>query len=342
MSLKRTCGVDLGSDTIKIIDKKERQYLCEKNMIAVRKKTKVVARGQKAWEIFEKAPADVCAGSPVKDGALAEGRNQELILVYLVKKFATFFTKHPNLYVTAPSDVSQVEKRAYVKILEGASLRAKHVWMVEKGIADAAGLGMPMDDPSGNMIVNLGGGHTEISVISDGKVILNRVLRLGGQKLDADIISMVRHQYQLHIGTKTAEELKIHLASIGQVPGKVQKVYGIHAVTGLPKAEEISALSVSVSVIESIDQITEAVHAMLERTPPQLLADIQKAGIYLTGGVSQLPGLASYMEKELEVPVYTVQDPVSCVVRGLARIMNDSALRKSLCFSLKEFAGNTI
>ena len=167
-------------------------------------------------------------------------------------------------------------------------------------------------------------------------------MRLGGQKLDADIISMVRHQYQLHIGTKTAEELKIHLASIGQVPGKVQKVYGIHAVTGLPKAEEISALSVSVSVIETIDQITEAVHAMLERTPPQLLADIQKAGIYLTGGVSQLPGLASYMEKEPEVPVYTVQDPVSCGVRGLARIMNDSALRKSLCFSLKEFAGNTI
>ena len=182
--------------------------------------------------------------------------------------------------MTAPSDVSQVEKRAYVKILGGASLRAKHVWMVEKGIADAAGLGMPMDDPSGNMIVNLGGGHTEISVISDGKVILNRVLRLGGQKLDADIISMVRHQYQLHIGTKTAEELKIHLASIGQVSWKSTEGLRHSCSDWASKGRrDFPLFSVSVSVIETIDQITEAVHAMLERTPPQLLADIQKAGI---------------------------------------------------------------
>ncbi|MDO5422818.1 MAG: rod shape-determining protein [Eubacteriales bacterium] len=341
MSLKRTCGVDLGSDAIKITDNREKQYLCEKNIIAIRQKTHVIALGDRAWEIFEKAPADVYAGYPVRDGALAEGKNQELILAYLVKKFATFFTKHPNLYVTAPSDISQVERRAYYKILSGG-LGAKRIWMVEKGIADAAGLGMPMDDPSGNMIVNLGGGHTEISVISEGKIILNRVLRLGGQKLDEEIAGMVRRQYQLHIGSRTAEELKNTMASIGQIPEKSAKIYGIHTVTGLPAAKEISALSVSVAILETIEQITEAVHTMLERTPPQLLADIRKAGIYLTGGVSQIPGLAWSMQSELEIPVYNVQDPVSCGVRGLVRIMNDPALRKTLCFSLKEFAGNTI
>lgn len=341
MSLRRACGMDLGSDTIKITDKKEKLYVCEKNVIAVRKKRRVIARGDSAWEIYGKAPADVYAGFPVRQGALAEGRNQELILIYLVKKFSTFFTKHPNLYITAPSDISQVERRAYSKIFD-SGIGAKHVWMVEKGIADAVGIGMPLDDPAGNMIVNLGGGHTEISVISDGRMILNRVLRIGGQKLDEDIAAMVRRQYHLAIGEKTAEKLKNSLACFGDIPEKSLKVYGIQTVTGLPKAEEIAALNVSVAIIESIDQITEAVHAMLERTPPQLLNDIRRAGIYLTGGVSQLPGLAPYMQAELEIPVYTVQDPISCGVRGLVKIMNDPSLKKKACFSLKEFAGNTI
>lgn len=340
MSLKRVCGVDLGSDSIKISDQREKLYVCEKNMIAIRQKKKILARGDAAWEIYGKAPADVTADFPVRDGQLAEGRNQELILLYLVRQFSTLFTKRPNLYVTAPSDISQVERRAYAKIFGGGI--AKKVRLVEKGIADAAGLGMPMDDPAGNMIVNIGGGHTEISVISEGKIILNRVLPLGGQKMDEQIASMIRRQYQLAIGAKTAESLKNRLAAIGEIPPGTEKIYGIHTVTGLPRAEEIAALNVSVAILETVDQIMEAVRAMLERTPPQLLADIRRAGIYLTGGASQLPGLTHYMQAELEVPVYGAKDPVSCGVKGLVRIMNDPALRKKACFSLKEFAGNTI
>ena len=220
MSLKRICAIDLGSDTIKVTDGNEKLYVCEKNMIAIRNKKDVIALGNPAWEIFEKAPTDVYAGCPVKDGALAEGRNQELILVYVLKKFSTFFTRHPNVYIAAPSDISQVERRAYYKIF-GGGLGAKKIRFVEKAVADAAGIGMPMDDPMGRMVVNLGAAHTEIAVLSEGKVILNRVLPTGGKHLDDVIASMVRRQYQLHIGSRTAQLLKESLARMGrEAPGR--------------------------------------------------------------------------------------------------------------------------
>lgn len=341
MSLKRICAIDLGSDTIKVTDRNEKLYVCEKNMIAIRNKKDVIALGNPAWEIFEKAPTDVYAGCPVKDGALAEGRNQELILVYVLKKFSTFFTRHPNVYIAAPSDISQVERRAYYKIF-GGGLGAKKIRFVEKAVADAAGIGMPMDDPMGRMVVNLGAAHTEIAVLSEGKVILNRVLPTGGKHLDDVIASMVRRQYQLHIGSRTAQLLKESLARMGEKPQGGMKVFGIHSVTGLPKEEEISALSVSVAIIENIDQLAEALQGTLERTPPQLLEDIRQTGIYLTGGVSMIHGLSLYLQKELDIPVYNVSEPTACAVRGLVRIMNDPKLRKSLSFSLREFAENTI
>lgn len=153
MSLKRICGVDLGSDTIKICDKNQKKLLCEKNMIAVRNRTDLIGVGQDAFEIYEKAPSDVYAGCPIQNGSLAEGSSQETILIHLMKNFSTFFTHHPNIYITAPTDITEVERRAYYKILSGR-LRAKSVMLVEKGVADAAGIGMPLDSPEGQMIVD--------------------------------------------------------------------------------------------------------------------------------------------------------------------------------------------
>ena len=193
MSFKRICGVDLGSDTIKICDKNQKKLLCEKNMIAVRNRTELIGVGQDAFEIYEKAPADVYAGCPIQNGSLAEGSSQETILIHLMKNFSTVFTHHPNIYMTAPTDITEVERRAYYKILSGR-LRAKRVMLVEKGVADAAGIGMPLDTPEGHMIVNLGGDRTEIYIISEGKTIIQRTLRMGGHTLDEDIINMVKRK----------------------------------------------------------------------------------------------------------------------------------------------------
>ena len=155
-------------------------------------------------------------------------------------------------------------------------------------------------------------------------------------------MSMVKKQFQLNIGRKTAEALKNQLAYLLNGPALEMRVFGIHTVTGLPRQVAIPALAVSVSIVDTIDAITEVVKTTMERTPPQLLENIRKNGIYLTGGVSLLPNLSIYMQKELEVPVYNVSDPIFTTVRGLVRIMNDSDLRKKAAFTLKDFAGNLI
>ncbi len=341
MSIKRICGVDLGSDSIKICDNNGKLSLCEKNMIAIRNKVDVIAMGQGAFEIYEKGPSNVYVGCPIQNGSLAEGSSQEMILIYMMKKFSTVLTRHPNIFTSAPTDITEVERRAYYKIMSGR-LGAKHVSLVEKGIADAAGIGMPLASKEGNMIVNLGGDRTEISVISEGKTILQRTLRIGGHNLDADIIAMVKRQFQVNIGYKTAEALKNQMAYLLTGPALEMHVYGIHAVTGLPKKIVVPSLSVSVAIVDTVDVITDAVRTTLERTPPQLLSDIRKNGIYLTGGVSLIRNLSVYMQKELDVPVYNVSNPIFTTVNGLIRIMNDGDLRRELAFSLKDFAGNTI
>lgn len=340
MLFRRVCGIDLGNDTIKISDKNEKLFLCEHNMLAIRNKIHVIAVGDRAFEIFEKAPSNVYAGSPMSNGSIADGGNLEIVLTGLLKRFSTFYCNHPDILVTAPSEISEVEKRAFYKIFS-AGIKAKRVALIQKGIADAIGIGMPMDMAEGNMIVNLGASTTEISVISEGKIILGRVLRMGGKKMDEDIAALVHRQFHLNIGSKTAEQLKNHLAYVQQIPDQEMRVFGIHTVSGIPKEAVIPALTVSVAIIETLEAIVDAIRLALERTPPQLLENIRKNGIYLTGGVSLLPNLADYIRKELGLPVYNVAEPAFCTVRGLVQIMNDSELRK-LTFSLKEFAGNTI
>lgn len=340
MLFRRICGIDLGTDTVKISDKNEKLLVYEKNMIAIRDRVHVIAIGNPAFEIYEKAPACVAAESPMAGGVIADAGNLELLLLGLLRRFSTLFCKHPDLLITAPSEISEVERRAFYQICSG-KMKAKRVALIDKGIADAVGIGMPMDMTEGNMIVNLGASGTEISVISEGKVIVGRLLRVGGKKMDEDIATMAYRQYHLNIGSKTAQLLKDHLASVQEIPQKEMKVYGIHTVSGLPKEAVIPALSVSVAIIETLEEIVDGIRAALERTPPQLLEDIRKNGIYLTGGVSQLPHLADYLRKELDVPVYNVSDPVFSTLHGLIQIMGDKELQK-LTYSLKDFAGNII
>ncbi len=340
MLFRRICGIDLGTDTVKISDKNEKLLICEKNMIAIRNQVHVIAIGNPAFDIYEKAPACVEAQSPMAGGVIADAGNLELLLLGLLRKFSSFFCKHPDLLITAPSELSEIERRAFYQICSG-KLKARRVALIDKGIADAVGIGMPMDMTEGNMMVNLGASGTEISVISEGKIIVGRLLKVGGRKMDEEIATMVYRQFHLNIGSKTAEQLKNHLASVQEVPKKEMEVYGIHTVSGLPKKAVIPALSVSVAIIETLEEIVDGIRATLERTPPQLLADIKKNGIYLTGGVSLLPHIAEYFRKELDVPVYNVADPVFSTLHGLVQIMGDKELQK-LTYSLKDFAGNII
>lgn len=339
MLFRKICGIDLGNDTIKITDKKKKKIICEKNMIAIRNKTEVLAVGNRAYEIYEKAPSCVEAGSPMRDGSIADGGNLGMILSGLLGKYSHIASRNPNILITAPMDLSEIEMRAFYKILAG--LKVKKIALVEKGIADAVGIGLPVLSQAGSMVVNIGGATTEISVISDGKIILGRQLRLGGHSLDEAVATMVRRQHSLNIGMKTAEMLRVELGYLQNGPQQMLRIYGIHTISGLPKCAAIPSCDVSKVLEDTVRTIGENISATLQRTPPQLLETIRKNGIYLSGGVSLTPNIAYVLQDIVSVPVYNIPDPVQNTVNGLAEIMNDKELRK-LTFSLRDYVGNLI
>ena len=320
MLFRKKCGIDLGSDTIKIADKKNKKVVCEKNMIAVRDKTYVIAVGQRAYEMYEKTPLCVTADSPMVDGAIADGGNLGFILARLLKRFSSVFTKRPDILVTVPMELSEIEMRAFYKVLTG--LKVRRIALVEKGVADAVGIGMPVLAQTGSMVVNIGASTTGISVISDGKVIIGRQYPYGGNAMDQAVITMVRREHNLAIGKKTAEKLRVAMG---------------YLMNGEAKSSEV----ISKAITDTADAIADAVKMTLQRTPPQLLENIQQNGIYLAGGVSLTPNIASYIQEKVTFPVYNVPDPVYNTMNGLVEIMNDKELKK-LTFSLKDYVGNLI
>lgn len=326
MLLKNICGIDLGTDMIKIRDRNGKKFMNARNMIALRDQQHVLAIGDMAYEIYEKTPANVEASCPMTNGVIANGRNMELVLDYLMKKYSSVLQQKPEVYLAIPSEITQVEQRAFFQVLSGR-IHAKKIFLVEKGIADALSIQMPVAHSLGNMIVNLGADTTEISVISQGKIILNRTLKLGGHKLDEDICTMVRRKFNLHIGQKTAERLKNNLAFMINGPRLEQQVFGLHTLSGLPKADVIPSLAVSVAIVDTIDQIIEAITNILDRTPPQVLASIEHNGIYVTGGVSMILNLPMYMQKELGIPIFHIQDPQNSTVKGLVSVINHKEYR---------------
>lgn len=334
MLFRKICGVDLGTDAIKILDKNEKLYVWEKNMIAIRKEDRVIAVGNKAYEAYEKAPADMRAESPMQHGSIANVRDMSIVLAVLLKRYMGILSGHPDVVITVPSGITELERMAF-RQLASEGLRAKRVAFIESGLAHGAGIGMPVLHPMGNMVVDMGASSTDISVISEGKIIVGKRLVIGGIRLDEEIISIVRRRYDLNIGHRTAEILKNNLAYVLRGSSGQMKVYGIHAVTGIPSAAVIRSEDVNDAITGYLREISDSIKATLERTPPQLAADIRKNGIYLTGGVSQIPNLAEYVGGILEAPTYQVPDPAASAVRGLAQIMHDGALRK-LTFPVKE------
>ena len=322
-------GVDLGTDTIKIRDKNGQHFLDTKNMIAVREGGQVVAIGDEAWEMYERNPINIEVSCPMSGGVIASATNMELVLSYALKKFSSFARKNSGLCLAVPSNVTPVEQRAFFNVISG-SRNAGRVRLIEKGIADAVSIGLPVLSDSGHMIVNIGADTTEISVISNGSVILGQTVKKGGKALDMDIATMIRRKFNLNIGMKTAERLKNNLAFMINGPRLEQKVFGIHTLSGLPKSDVIPSLAVSVSIIDTVDRLIEEVRSAYDRVPPQIARDIAQEGIFLTGGVSMILNLPIYMQKEIGLPIYHIQDPRNSTIRGILALMKDRELKKRL------------
>lgn len=336
MLFQKICGVDLGTDTIKIKDKNGKKFLYDKNVVALRNDRDVLAVGSGAYEIYEKNPQNVQVVWPMVNGVIANLTEMEIVLSHLLKGFSGMFSPDASLCIAVPSDITQVEKRAFFHVMSG-KIGAGRIRLIDKGIADAVSAGLPVLSSRGHMVVNIGADTTEISVISAGKVILCQTLKIGGRRLDEDISTMVRRKFNLSIGRKTAEALKNNLAFMINGPKLEQQVFGIHTLSGLPKSDMIPSLAVSVAIIDTIDAIVESIKSVFNRVPPQLMKDITREGIYLSGGVSMIQNLPEYIRKEIGIPLHHIQDPKNSTVRGLVEILNNKDLKQST-YSLNDLA----
>lgn len=317
-------GIDIGTSNIKIYNKATDEILNEKNIIAISNKKDVYAYGDEAYEMYEKAPNNIEVSYPIRYGVIADIQNMQTLLAKFIKKVKTnkSLIQSADFCIAVPTDITEVEKRAFYELILSSKVSAKKITVVEKPVADGVGVGIDINSPKGNMIVNVGADTTEITVLSLGGIVISKLIKTGGNRLDEMICSYVRKKYNLIIGEKTGEILKRELASGMEEEESAYKVYGRDLVSGLPVEKEISSATVYHATVEALHSIVTDVKLILERTPPELAADIIDTGIFLTGGSSYIRNFSKLISLETDLKVNIPDNPSECVVRGIAKILS--------------------
>ncbi|MBE5892370.1 MAG: rod shape-determining protein [Lachnospiraceae bacterium] len=315
-------GIDLGTNNIKIYSKNDDKILVEKNMIAIENKNTLFAYGDSAYDMFEKAPGNIHISYPLSNGVIADIKNMETLIKYFITEMHKGNNKNSDYFIAVPTDVTEVEKRAFYDLIKDANVKAKKIMVVEKAVADGLGLDIDVKNSQGVLMVNVGYETTEVSILSLGGIVLSRLIKVGGSKFDESIRAAVRREFSLLIGAKTAETIKIALTDL-EKEGKGAVVYGRDIVTGLPVEKEIPTKLVVDSLEEHFSAIIDNVRVILERTPPELAADIYRHGIYLTGGASQVSHLAERLAAGTGLKVNVAENPITSVAMGLAKIIKE-------------------
>lgn len=326
-------GIDLGTSNIKIYSRSDDTILVEKNMIAIENKNTLFAYGDSAFEMYEKAPANIHISYPLSNGVIADIKNMQLLVKYFINDLTRSNVKQGDYYIAVPTDVTEVEKRAFYDLVKDAGVKAKRILVVEKAVADGLGLDIDVKNSQGVLIVNVGFDTTEISILSLGGIVLSRLIKVGGQKFDDAIRAAVRREFSLIIGGKTAENVKMNLRDL-EKEGKGAVVYGRDIVTGLPVERELPTQLIDESLIEHFYTIIDNIKVILERTPPELAADIYRHGIYLTGGASQVNHLPVLIQKGTGLKVNVAENPVTSVALGLSKIIKDENY-KSVAYAIE-------
>ncbi|MDD6631637.1 MAG: rod shape-determining protein [Lachnobacterium sp.] len=328
-------GIDLGTSNFKIFCKSNGKIMKEKNTIAVINKNEIYAYGDAAYAMYEKAPESINVVFPVVEGVIADYNFlQRMVFDFLESKMKAK-SKNAEFIVAVPTDITDVEKRAFYELFYKSKSRPKNVLLCEKPIADAVGLGIDVNEPTGVMIVDMGADTTEISIISLGGLVLSDLLHFGGNRIDESIISYIRKEYNLVIGQKTAKALKETIGS--GLPGREESmtVVGRDVVSGLPIEMEIPAEVVYEAMKINLANICNSIKMILEKTPPELARDIIHSGIYITGGGSLLHDIDKLFEQITNIKVNTTEVPEESAARGLVKIVSDSKFKR-LPFSMKK------
>ena len=325
-------GIDLGTATTLVYVKGQGVVLCEPSVVAIDRNThQVLAVGEEAKRMLGRTPGNIVAIRPMKDGVIADFDITEAMLRYFIRKVhrrRPLVT--PRVVIAVPSGITEVEKRAVKDSAERAGARSP-VFLVEEPIAAAIGVGLPIHEPSGNMIVDIGGGTTEIAVISLAGIVFSKSIRIGGDECDEAIISHLKKTYNLLIGERTAEEVKIRIGSAYPLEEETtMEVRGRDILAGLPKTITVSSEEIREALSEAISQILEAIRITLERTPPELSSDLISRGLILAGGGALLRGLDKLISEETGLPVHIADDPLTAVALGTGRYLSDINLLKRL------------
>ena len=333
--LSRDMGIDLGTANTLVHVQGRGILLREPSVVAVNRQTnQIKAVGEEAKRMLGRTPNSIVAIRPLKDGVIADFDQTERMLRYFIEKVhrRRGFV-HPVVVVGIPSGITEVERRAVIEATKKAG--AKEAYLIEEPMAAAIGAGLPVSDPIGSMIVDIGGGTSEVAVISLGAMAAARSIRIAGDEIDEAIVNYVRQQFNLFIGDRTAEECKMTIGSAFALEKELSmQVRGRDLLTGLPRSTTITSEQVREAISDPINAIVETVKATLEDTPPELSADIMDSGIVLAGGGALLRGFDRLISRETGMPVHIAPDPLSCVVLGTGKCLDEvsrsSALRSVL------------
>jgi rod shape-determining protein MreB len=330
-------GIDLGTANTLVCVRGKGIVTNEPSWVAIEKKSKrPVAIGAEAKEMVGRTPANVVALRPLRDGVISEFEITEAMLEYFIGKAheqSIVPVPRPRVVVGVPSGATEVEKRAVYDATMAAG--AREAYLIEEPTAAALGAGLPVGEVRGSMIVDIGGGTTELAVFSMGGIVVSRSLRVAGDEMDQDVVTYVRNKYNLLIGERMAERVKITIGSAFPLKEeRMSSVRGRNLVSGLPEAVEVSSVEIREALSASVRTIVQTVKDALDEVPPEIVADLMESGICLAGGGSQLQGMAERLVSELRMRVWVAEDPMTCVVRGASHILEDLELNRKFLVSL--------
>ena len=325
-------GCDFGTSRIKIYSKESDTIYCEKNMVAIEEKKGIIAYGDDAFDMHEKAPSNIEVLYPMSYGTVASITYMQEFLRSFLESHTKGNLKGSEFVVALPTDV---QDRVFTTLIQGTGLKSKNIQLIDKPVAAGLGLGLDVTQAQGVMLVDVGADTTEISILSLGGMVTSKLIKNGGNKIDEAIGSAIRREFGYFIGNKTAEILKNEL---GYMPGDTaskREICGRNMALGLPALLDITADFVASAIEEQLKAIVDAIKMILERTPPELGVDIIRNGIFLTGGMANLKGLDGMIAQATNIRVNMVEAPEECVARGLARVINEKEFR-GLTFATKE------
>lgn len=336
----RDMGIDLGTANTLVYIKGKGIMIREPSVVAKQQDTgDILAVGEEAKRMIGRTPGNIVAIRPMKDGVIADFDVTEAMLRHFIKKaHKRVRLVHPRIVICVPSGVTEVEKRA----VHDAAIHAgaREAYLIEESMASAIGAGLPVHEPAGNMVVDIGGGTTEVAIISLGGIVTSETIRIGGDEMDTSIVHYVKRHYNLMIGERTAEQVKIEIgaAIVDPEMNETRELRGRDLVTGLPKTVTISAEEIRDALKEPVNRIVAAVKRTLEQTPPELASDVMDKGIVMTGGGALLKGLNRLLSDETGMPVHIAENPLDCVALGAGKVLDELNVLRRVLISPKKFS----